>query len=98
MDIYTIIFILIIIALIAGYYFLHRIEVRTKNKHKMTAYELLEEKNPDPKKIKDTIKMLRLYGGRFRRDQEFAQLITLLHDLLEEIEGPQDIFRKKVKQ
>ena len=98
MDIYTIIFILFIFALIAAYYLLHRSEVKTKNKHKMTAYNLLEEKNPDPKKIKETIKLLRLYGGRFRRDPEFEQLTKILIDLLYEIETTGAVSESKVKK
>jgi hypothetical protein len=80
-----IVFILIILAMGAVIYLLHRIEVKTKNKYKLIAYSLLEEKNTDPKKVKETIKMLRLYGGRFRKDHEFGQLQILLTDLLEKM-------------
>ena len=98
MDLYTILFILFILALVAAFYLLHRSEVRTKNKHKMTAYNLLEEKNPDPKKVKETIKLLHLYGGRFRKDPEFEQLIGLLIDLLNEIEKTGVVLDKKVRK
>ena len=82
-----IIFFIAIILVLAGIaYLLHRSEAKTKNKHKITAYNLLDEKNPDPKKIKETIRLLRLYGGHWRKDQEFVQLIKLLTDLLYEIE------------
>jgi hypothetical protein len=81
-----IIFVVIILALIGIMILLNRSEARAKNKHKIDAYNLLEEKNPDPKKIKDTIRLLRLYGGRFRKDQEFIQLITMLTDLLNQVE------------
>jgi Tfp pilus assembly protein PilV len=81
-----VIFVVIILALIGIMILLNRSETRAKNKHKIAAYNLLEEKNPDPKKIKDTIRLLRLYGGRFRKDQEFVQLITMLTDLLNQIE------------
>jgi hypothetical protein len=67
-------------------YLLHRSDVRTKNKHKMTAYNLLEKKDADPKKIKETIKLLRLYGGRWRKDPEIISLAGLLSDMLNEIE------------
>ncbi len=82
-----IVFIVIILVLVGATILLRRSETKTKNKHKMTAYSLLEEKNPDPKKIKNTIRMLSLYGGRFRRDQEFDELIRMLSELLHEIEG-----------
>lgn len=98
MDIYTILFIVFIIALIAAYYLLHRSEVKTKNKHKIAAYNLLEEKNPNPKKVKETIRMLHMYGGRFRRDPEFEQLITLLLDLMHELEKSDVVPDKKVRK
>lgn len=82
-----VIFILIVLALGGLWYFLHVSESKTKDKHKMAAYTLLEQKNPDPQKIKETIKMLRLYAGRFTKDQEFGQLEVMLADLLQEIEG-----------
>jgi hypothetical protein len=91
-------FIGIIIVLGGAFYLLHRSEGKTKNKYKMTAYNLLEEANPDPKKIKDTIRMLRLYGGHWRKDQEFAQLIRLLGDLLGEIERTGTVQKSRVKK
>jgi hypothetical protein len=87
-------FILIVLALVAIMYLLHRSEVRTKNKYKLTAYSLLEEKNPDPVKVRETIKYLLIYGGRFRKDHEFAQLDILLCDLLREVEKPEKSNRK----
>ncbi len=98
MDIYTIIFILLIVGMVAAYYLLHKSEVRTKNKHKMNAYKLLEEENPNPKKIKETIKMLSLYGGRFRKDQEFDQLIKLLSNLLAEMKANGVVTENKIKR
>jgi hypothetical protein len=87
MDIFY--FILVAVALGGILYLLHRSDVRTKNKYKLAAYKLLEEKNPDPKKVKDTLKMLHLYVGRFRKDHEFVQLQILLSDLLLEIDKPE---------
>jgi hypothetical protein len=84
MDIFY--FILIVAALGAILWLLHRSDVRTKNKYKLSAYKLLEENNPDPQKIRETLKMLHLYGGRFRKDHEFEQLQVQLGDLLREIE------------
>ncbi len=79
-------FIALVLALAAAAYFLHRSDVKTKNKHKMTAYNLLEEKNPDPKKIKEIIRLLRLYSGHWRKDIEFVELARLLSDMLHDIE------------
>ena len=96
LDIVSLVLLILILGSLT--YLLHRMDVSAKNKHKMTAYNLLDEKNPDPKKIKDSIKILRLYGGRWHKDPEFVELIRLLHDLLEKVEGPQGIFGKKVKK
>jgi hypothetical protein len=95
MDIFY--FVLIILALAAGMYLLHRSDMRTKNKHKLAAYKLLEEKSPDPKKIKEAITMIRLYGGRFRKDHEFQQLEVLLADLYREVVPPSDPVKKTKK-
>jgi hypothetical protein len=93
-------FILILSALVAVICLLHRSEKGTKNKWKLAAYNLLEEKKPDPKKVRETIKFLRIYGGRFRKDSEFTQLDLLLSDLLHEIEKPNkpDIKNSKTKK
>jgi hypothetical protein len=90
-------FILILLAFAGALYLLHRNEITTKNKYKMTAYNLLEEENPNPKKVKETIVCLRLYGGRFRKDHEFGQLQILLTDLLRDVEksGKSDQKSKK---
>jgi hypothetical protein len=79
-------FILGVLILVGAYYLLHRSEKNTKNKCKKDAYDLLESKNPDPKKIKQTLTFLRLYGGRFRKDHEFGQLQMELSQMLDEIE------------
>lgn len=94
MDIFY--FILIVAALVAILWLLHRSEVKTKNKYKLNAYKLLEEKTPDPQKVKEMLRLLHLYEGRFRKDHEFVQLQVLLGDLLREI-GPVKS-AKKVKK
>ncbi len=90
-------FIAILLGLGALIYLLHRSEARTKNKYKLVAYKLLEKDNPDPVKIKECIKFLRIYGGRFRRDKEFDKLQTLLIDLLRNCEKTSVIPDEKVK-
>jgi hypothetical protein len=80
-------FALIILALIGGFIFLQRSDKRTKNKYKMDAYRLLDSPNPNPNEILKTIKFLRLYGGRWRKDKEFIQLIDRLIERLKVIEG-----------
>jgi FtsZ-interacting cell division protein ZipA len=90
-------FILIVIALVAAIWLLHRSESKTKNKWKLAAYNLLEEKNPDPQKVKETVKFLRIYGGRFRKDPEFTQLDILLCDLYRETNKPNTAEKKTKK-
>ena len=69
---------LIILGLVAIMYFLMRIEKGTKLKYKKTAYSLLENTKPGPQEIRDTIKGLRLYGGRWFKDKECTQLVERL--------------------
>lgn len=76
---------------------LHRSEKRTKNRWKLTAYKLLEEKDPNPEKVKETVKFLRIYGGRISKDPEFTHLDKLLCDLYGEIRKSDDIDKKTKK-
>jgi hypothetical protein len=80
------IFALIIVILILVIILLNRIEKRTKLNLKKTAYNLLEAVDPASKDIRDTIKGLRLYGGRFRKDKECIELVKRLIDKLDTIE------------
>ena len=73
-------FILFVLALVAVLILLMRTDRRTRSKYKKTAYRLLETANPDSKEVKDTIKGLRLYGGRIRKDKESVQLVNRLLD------------------
>ena len=83
--------------MVGGIWLLRRSEGKTKNKWKLAAYNLLEVKNPDPQKVRETIKFLRIYGGHFRKDPEFTQLDILLCDLLRET-GKPDKTDKKTKK
>ncbi|MGD1119063.1 MAG: hypothetical protein ABR886_06205 [Dehalococcoidales bacterium] len=76
------IFILVILALGAAMFFLQRSEKRTKNKYKKEAYRLLDTPDPDPTVVAKTIKLLRLYGGRWRKDKEFVELVKRLAERL----------------
>jgi cbb3-type cytochrome oxidase subunit 3 len=91
-------FILITLILVAIIYFLNRSEKKTKNKHKKEAYRLLDTPNPDQREIISTIKCLRLYGGRWRKDQEFIELIKRLAERLAIIEGPDKETYKSVRK
>lgn len=81
------IFILIVLALAAAWWLLNRFDKRTKNKYKKDAYRLLDTQDASKEEIIKTIKMLRLYGGRFRKDKEFVQLVERLITKLDKIEG-----------
>jgi hypothetical protein len=83
-------FVLLIIVLIGIVILLRRSDARTKNKYRKAAYDLLEKTNPDPKQIKDTIRYLRLYGGRWRKDKEFIELVRRLLNRLDSIEKAVD--------
>ena len=73
-------FILCILALIAILFLLSKYDARVKNKYKKTAYRLLETSSPDAKEVRDTIKGLRLYGGRIRKDKETVELVKRLQE------------------
>ena len=80
-------FILLIVILAGAVILLRRSDTRTKNKYRKAAYSLLEKSNPDPRELKDTIKFLRLYGGRWRKDKEFVELAKRLIDKLDSVEN-----------
>jgi hypothetical protein len=80
-------FILVIVFLLFILFVLDRIDKRTKSKWRKNAYSLLETDRPDPGEITKTIKNLRLYGGRIRKDKEFVQLIARLQDRLEKTDS-----------
>ena len=71
-------FALVIIGLVGIIYLISRYEKGIKTRYKKTAYELLEASDPDPKEVKDTIRGLRIYGGRFFKDKECVELIDRL--------------------
>jgi hypothetical protein len=75
-------FFLLLAFLIGLLVFLSRLDTRTKNRHRKDAYHLLEQPDPSAKDIKRVLKGLRLYGGRWRRDKEFRQLIDRLEERL----------------
>jgi len=82
-------FILLILFLAFLFILLTRVDKRTKNKWRKNAYDLLEMNRPDPEEVIKTIKYLRLYGGRIRRDKEFIQLVMRLQEKLDSIDGYQ---------
>ena len=80
-------FALVILGLAGAWFLLNRMDKRTKNSYKKDAYRLLDTPSASQEEIKKTIKMLRLYGGRFRKDKEFVQLVNKLIDRLDKIDG-----------
>lgn len=79
MDIfYLVVFILVLAGL---FVFLMRWEKRVKARYKDKAIVMLETTNdPDPKEVKETIKFLRLYAGRIKKDHEALNLVRSLQD------------------
>jgi len=73
-------FVLILLALVAVFIFLMKIDRRTKNNYKTDAYELLETDSPNPKHVKDCLRGLRLYGGHIKKDKEARELAQRLID------------------
>jgi hypothetical protein len=73
-------FALIIIGLVAIIVLISRYEKGIKRRHIKDAYGLLETSDANPQKVIDTIKGLRLYGGRWRKDKECVQLVQRLQD------------------
>jgi hypothetical protein len=73
-------FILVILALVAVFIFLMKLDRKAKNNYKVNAYELLETDSPDPKQVKDCVRGLRLYGGHIKKDKEANDLIRRLID------------------
>lgn len=71
-------FALLILALVAIMFLLIRWEKSIKKNYKKKAYLLLENEKPDRKQLDDTIKGLRLYGGRWFKDKECIQLVNRL--------------------
>ncbi len=58
-------------------------EKRIKRNYQKQAYHLLEQDSPDPKRVKKSIRSLRLYQGRLRPDEEVRELILRLQSKLE---------------
>jgi hypothetical protein len=77
--VYIFLFILVLVLLLVG---LNKLDAGSKKKYKREAYKVLEDTGNDPKKIKDTIKSLRLYSGRWRKDKESVQLVERLQEKL----------------
>jgi hypothetical protein len=73
-------FVLIILAVVGIIFLLNRYEKRIKVRYKKTAYGLLDDERPDLKEVRETIKGLRLYGGRWFKDKECVQLVAHLQD------------------
>jgi hypothetical protein len=78
--------ILVIAVLGAAWWLLFQSEKKTKNKYKIEAYKLLDSPDATATEIKKHIKLLRLYGGRFRKDKEYIQLVEKLITKLDKIE------------
>jgi hypothetical protein len=82
-----VIFSLVVLVLVGLLFIVRWTDNNAKNKYRRDAYKLLDSPAPDPAMIKKTMKGLHIYGGRWRRDKEFAQLIRRLSEKLDSING-----------
>ncbi|MFA5308034.1 MAG: hypothetical protein WC370_00930 [Dehalococcoidales bacterium] len=80
-------FLAMVLALGAIIYLLRRSEKKTKIRHKLNAYRLLDDPSPTRKEIVNAIRFLRLYGGTWRKDKEFVELSDRLKSRLNSISG-----------
>jgi hypothetical protein len=77
------VYLFLLVAFLAGaLFFLFRLEKQAKYRQRRAAYDLLEKKNSSAQEIKQALKGLRLYSGRWRKDKEFLQLIARLEERL----------------
>jgi hypothetical protein len=75
-------FSLLVAFLIGVLVLLFRLEKGEKRRQRKAAYDLLERRGASAGEIKQVLKGLRLYGGRWRKDKEFVQLIARLEERL----------------
>ena len=54
-----------------------------KGQYKKDAYRLLKKTKPDPQEVRETIKNLNYYVGRWSKDEEVGELIRRLMKKLE---------------
>jgi hypothetical protein len=78
-------FFLFVVVLVGALVLLMRIDARIKRRYRKDAYTLLEDPSPSAADVRRTIKGLRLYGGRWRRNKEFIQLTERLIERLKDI-------------
>ena len=74
------VFILMFFGLVGLLYLLMRSETRTKNRYKERADGLLSTSDPGPEEVRETIKYLRLYSGRFFKDKDALKLAENLRE------------------
>ena len=73
-------FILFVAVLVGLFVFLMKWESRVKRRYKDKAISLLDMGDPNPNDVRDTIKNLRLYIGKIKKDKEARQLVRDLQD------------------
>jgi hypothetical protein len=80
-------FFLFVAFLVGMLVLLSRIEARAKRRQRKAAYDLLEQPDPSDREIRQVIKGLKLYEGRWRKDKELTQLVARL---AERLKSPRD--------
>jgi hypothetical protein len=77
------IFIVVILALVFILVLLNRSQKKDKEKYRRQALRLLDESYPSEKELKDTLRHLKLYAGRLKKDPELYQLMERLMEKLD---------------
>ena len=72
------IFIIVIVVLIGLFIFLRKWEYKIKTRYKDKAADLLDMGDPNPTEVRETIRCLRLYSGRIKKDKEAVGLVSRL--------------------
>lgn len=78
-------FILIILALCGAWYTVNRFDKKAKARNREEAYRVLDLENPTEKEMKDALKGVHLYTGRYRKDKEFVDLRNKLSDKMNKL-------------
>ncbi len=68
--------VVILVVVVAAFLF-------AKGQYKKDAYRLLKKTRPDPEEVRETIKNLNYYAGRWFKDEEVIALINRLMKKLE---------------
>ena len=78
-------FVLMILALCGAWYLVNRFDKRAKSRNREEAYRVLDLENPSEKELKDAIRGIHIYTGKWRKDKEFVELRNKLSDRMNKL-------------